>query len=70
MKLKNNYIRTIKGAVDIYLLDSTGKIVRTWIGMLPSDGIPPGQTTTINTLINKQRFSKIKIDGGHLREGE
>jgi hypothetical protein len=69
MKVRNTYNKTMKGAVDIYLLDNKGKIVRTWIGMLPHDGIPPGQTALIHTPINKQKFSKIKIDGGHLREG-
>lgn len=70
MKVKNNYNKTIKGAVDIYLLDKNGRIVRTWLGMLPNDGIPPGQVSRINTLINKQKFAKIDIGGERLREGD
>jgi hypothetical protein len=69
MKVRNKYNKTIDGLIDIYLMDDKERIVRTWHGALPQDGIPPGQTITINTPINKQKFSKIKIDGGSLREG-
>ena len=68
IKVKNTYHKKVSGALDLYLMDKKGKIVRTWLATLPMDGIVPGGTTRISTSINKQNFAKVEFGGDRLRE--